>query len=183
MAKRIICDTCSAIKLAYFGNTLFTANTLKSGDLILHQCVFTEIKKWHPTKKGKYKKEIETLEKIRATPGLRVDRKKELAQEVIIRKTRDDLNLSVGKGDITQLVAILLHDLHLVTNDNPFKNLAEAMEVAVFEAELIAFEGIEHKVLTSKQVQDAVDYWEANEEKQASKAVKSKLAKHGVKYK
>lgn len=182
MAQRIICDTCSAIKLAYFGSLLFIPNTLQLGDLVLHQQVFVEMRRWNQSKKEKYKNEIKMLAKIQATSGLRADRRKEEAQEVIIQKTRDFLNLSVGRGDITQLVAILIHDLQLVTNDDPFRFLAEAMEIRVFEAELIVFEGLEQKVLSTEQVRNAVDYWETNEEKQPSKPIKKKLSRYGINY-
>ena len=165
MIPRIVCDTCSAIKLAYLGSMLFAPNTLHLGDLILHQQVFTEVRKWDRSKKEKYKNEIKVLEKVKSTLGLRVDRNKEKVQEIVIQRTRDTLNLSVGRGDITQLVAILIHDLQLVTNDDPFRNLAEALEVTVFEAESIVVEGLEQKILSTNQVQNAINYWEDNEEK------------------
>ena len=179
--NRRVCDTCSAIKLACFGDILFI-NTLPLGDLILHQQVFDEIKKWDKSKKEKYKNEIKTLNKIKATSGLRIDRRKEKAKRVIIRVTRDHLNLAVGEGDINQLVAILIHNLQLVTNDGPFLILAEAMDVRVFEAESIAFEGLEQEVLSTEQVQNAVDYWETNEEKKPSKDTRKKLSHYGINY-
>lgn len=181
MKKRLVCDTCSALKLAEFFD-LFAEDKLSRGKIILHPAIFLELGKWTPEKKLFYEKQIRVLEHVRATPGLRVDAKTYATQEIIIKATRNSLGLSVGKSDIDQLISILCLDLELITNDSPFATLAENLDVIVLSAEDIAIEAFEEKVLTKSQIEDAFKVWKANEEKKPSRAVLKRLAELKLNY-
>jgi len=182
MKKRIICDTCSAIKLASFQQKLFTSGALSQGDVVLHPAVFAEIRKWKPVKKEKYKEQISELNKANSKQNLRPSKDDFETQEIVVKATRDSLGLSVGRADIEQLVSAVFHDLDLITNDSPFGELAEAFDITVYEAEETVLDAINQMVLTVSEVQSAVNDWEANGEKQASKEIQKKLLKVGITY-
>ena len=175
MKKRLVCDTCSALKLAEFPD-LFVDGKLSRGQIILHPAIFLELGKWTPEKKLFYKKQILFLEGVRATPGLRVDARTFATQEIIIKATRNGLGLSVGKSDIDQLVSILCFDLDLITNDSPLANLAENLDVNVLSAEEITIEAYEEQILTKGQIEDAFKIWKNNDEKKPSRAAFKRFA-------
>ena len=181
MKKRIICDTCSAIKLAQFGAEFFSIN-FGSGKIVLHPTLFAEMGKWPKDKKIKYANQIKVLTEVRAEPGLRVDGKAFATQEIIIKATRDALGLSVGKADIDQLISVLAHDLDLITNDAPFMKLAENFEVNVFEAEEIILEAFQKKAIDRKQLESAIETWQSNDEKRPSKSIVKKFAELNFKF-
>ncbi len=183
MKRRIICDTCSAIKLAEFGDLLFHDGKLTQGSIILHPTLFAELKKWHPDKKKKFQEQIQVLNQVKAATGLRLDRQHHESQEVIIRATRDALGLSVGKGDLDQLVSVIYFDLDLITNDSPLASLASNLDVTVFEAEEIVVEALDQKIVTKVAFEAAVIAWEKRDEKRPSKAIIKAMLDRGIKYK
>ena len=126
---RLLTDTCSAMKLLAFGDTLFRAGTLTKGDLLIHPRVFNETRRWPQFKKSKYKTELELLGKIRATPNLRPSSQNETDRlELIILATMDNVGISIGSADRDQLAsAIHFRAAEIVTNDKPFADVAEAL--------------------------------------------------------
>lgn len=166
---RLLTDTCAALKLAAFGITLFESGKLTSGDLVLHPIVFTETKKWLPFKKEKYKAELAILAKVRATPALRPPNEQLETLETIIHSTMDELGLSIGKADREQLASAIHSKIHLVTNDQPFAQVAEALEVNVYSAEKITVEAFSEAVVTKADVIAARARWKTNNEKLPTK--------------
>ncbi len=180
MKRRIICDTCSAIKLAEFGEQFFSGGKLAQGLIILHPTIFAEVKKWRPEKKDKYKAQISVFNQVKAATGLRVDKKNYDSQEIIIKATRNTLGVSVGKSDIDQLISAIHFDLDLITNDSPFAELAGSLEVTVYEAEEIVAEAFEQKILTKTEIEKAFATWKINNEKKPSKEAHKKLTTLGL---
>lgn len=162
---RLLTDTCAAIKLAAFGDKLFKPGALSNGDLILHPRVFNETRKWPPYKKEKYKNELALLGAIKATPGLRPPPDEIETLETIIFSTMDEIGSPIGSADREQLVAAIHAKAEIVTNDGPFTEVAEALEVAVHTAERIVIEAHTQSVLTKTEVIAARKVWAKNEEK------------------
>lgn len=181
MKKRIICDTCSAIKLAQFGAGFFTSVAPVCGKVVLHPVIFRELSKWHPEKKERYKSQIAVLTTVRSEPGIGVTGSAFATQEILIKATRDELGLSVGKADIEQLISALEHDLDLITNDAPLTKLAENFEVTVFEAEEIVLIAFQNKLISSDNLTGAIAVWLANEEKKPSKTILTQFSDLGFK--
>jgi len=162
---RLLTDTCAAIKLVAFGDKLFKPGILSNGDLILHPRVFNETRKWPPYKKEKYKAELALLATIKATSGLRPSVDEIETLETIIFSTMDEIGSPIGAADREQLVAAIHAKAEIVTNDGPFTEVAEALEVVVHTAERIVIEAHTQTVLTKAEVISARKTWEKNEEK------------------
>lgn len=167
---RLLTDTCSAMKLLKFGEKLFKSGILKSGDLVIHPRVFNETNRWPKWKKDKYKNELETLAKIRATPGLRPNSPQQIQRlQDVIFATMESLGTSIGSADRDQLVSAIHAKIGIVTNDAPFAEVAEALDVDVFTAEQMVVEAFAAKQLTKEEVRDARTHWASNNEKRPSR--------------
>lgn len=166
---RLLTDTCAAIKLAAFGDKLFKPGVLSNGDLALHPRVFNETRKWPPYKKEKYKSELALLATVKATPRLRPPSDEIETLETIIFSTMDEIGFPIGAADREQLVAAIYAKAEIITNDGPFTEVAEALEVAVHTAERIAIEAHTQAVLSKAEVTAARKVWEKNEEKPPNK--------------
>jgi hypothetical protein len=162
MRHRLLTDTCAALKLAAFGEALFKPNSLPRGDLILHPLVFSETKKWHPTKKLQFEPEFKVLSLVRSTPGLVTDKKKVQAQVVIIDMTQQNLGTSIGRVDKELLAAILIDgEMGLVSNDAAFCEVAsDGFGLEVVTAEEILLEAMDANLITLAAAQEAVKRWE-----------------------
>ncbi|MCB1215029.1 MAG: hypothetical protein KDK66_06080 [Deltaproteobacteria bacterium] len=174
---RLLTDTCAAIKLLTFGSKLFTPGILRQGDLVLHPRVFRETRKWPPYKKEKYKAELAQLNKIKATAGLMLplDKKETLGR--LIFATMDEIGSPIGAADRDQLAAAIYHQMEIITNDSPFSQVAEALEVFVHTAESIVIEAYRQSVLTKEEVKAARELWIKNEEKLPSQEDQKELRK------
>lgn len=166
---RLLTDTCAAIKLVAFGDKLFKAGVLSNGDLILHPRVFNETRKWPPYKKEKYKSELAMLASIKATSGLRPPAGEIETLETIIFSTMDEIGSPIGAADREQLVAAIHAKAEIVTNDGPFTEVAEALDVVVHTAERIVIEAHGQAVLGKEEIRIARSTWEKNNEKSASR--------------
>ena len=133
---KLITDTCSIIKLLALDDRFFAPGAISLGDLIVHSRAHREIRKIDLAKKNKYEREFALLKSMKKsdTP-LSVPRKDSEPVTEIARTTVDVKGLSVGPGDIEQLVSAHHHGHHLVTDDRPFEELAKIMEVPVFRSE------------------------------------------------
>lgn len=173
---RLLTDTCSAIKLLALGNKLFAPNALSRGDLIIHPRVFNETRKWPSYKKTKYNAELTLLNSIRSTPNLRPANPNEVENlQTIITATMEQIGLSIGSADIDQLTSAIYVKAEIVTNDAPFAEVAEALDVSVHTAERILIEAYEQGVITKNELIVAEKKWIANNEKPPSNADRKRL--------
>lgn len=172
---RLLTDTCAAIKLVAFGDKLFKSGVLSNGDLVLHPRVFNETKKWPPYKKEKYKVELAQLAQIKATTGLRPPADEFDILESLIFSTMDEIGSPIGAADREQLASAIHAKSEIVTNDTPFTDVAEALEVIVHTAERIVIEAHSQSIVTKEEVIAARLIWEKNEEKAPTKEEKKIL--------
>jgi hypothetical protein len=166
--SRLLTDTCSALKLLAL-EKLFKPGSLPLGDLILHPRVFNETKRWDAAYKSKYKDELESMGRIRATTDLRPPDKSFQRHRMVIQRTIDEQGVSVGRADVEQLASVIHFDLKLVTNDRPFSEVAVALDVEVFTAEQILIEAVREKTVTIDEAKLALKRWETNKEKPPSR--------------
>lgn len=167
---KLITDTCSAIKLLAFGNKLFASGVLPSGDLVFHSRVFRETRKWPTYKKDKYKTELQVLAQIgNKGANLAVSKKDSDAHAVVVVATKIAFNLSVGQGDIEQLISAIHHDHAIVTDDGHFGQLVEHMDVNGYDAEDIVLEALGAGVVIQQEVDQVKAIWHKNGEKMQGK--------------
>lgn len=174
---RILTDTCAAIKLLAFGDKLFKSGVLTNGDLVLHPRVFNETRKWPPYKKEKYKVELAQLTQIKATTGLRPPSDEFEIIESLIFSTMDEIGSPIGSADREQLASAIHSKSEIVTNDTPFTDVAEALEIVVHTAERIVIEAHSQSVITKMEIIAARKTWEGNDEKPPSREEKKELDK------
>ena len=162
---RLITDTCAAIKLVAFGDKLFRPGVLKNGDLVLHPRVFNETRRWPPYKKAKYKTELDQLQKIKAAVGLKPPADEVESLSTIISSVMDEMGTSIGSADREQLISAVFNNAEIVTNDMPFTEVAEAMDVTVHTAERIVIDACTQGVISKAEVKVARALWVKNGEK------------------
>lgn len=167
---KLITDTCSAIKLLAFGDKLFRPGVIQSGDLVIHSRVFRETSKWDKTKKQKYKVELALLAQIgNKGQSFAVPRSDSDAYLEILKATIEANSLSVGPGDMEQLISAIYHQHHIITDDGHFNKLVGIMDIGIFDAEDIVLEAKELNVLTQAEINQAKILWKKNNEKMLGK--------------
>lgn len=169
MPKRLLTDTCSALKLLALGDKLFQACGLPLGDLIIHPRVIRETNKWDAARRAKYREEFAVLQKLPIAADVVPAQKSLDRQRLIIETTIDEEGLSVGKADIDQLASVICFHLGLVTNDQPFADVASILDVEVFTAEKVVAEALRTNILARDEVKKAQVRWKTNGEKPPSK--------------
>ena len=160
---RLLTDTCSALKLAALGISIFQKGTLPSGDLILHPALFRETKKWKPARKALYKTEFSILAQVKAEPNLRSSGHDLDVQVEIVQLTAEVLGKTIGKVDREKLGTVLLHDdIELVTNDLSMQAVAEELDVTTYTAESIICEAVSAGIISLPDAQAALNQWKKN---------------------
>lgn len=177
MKPSLITDTCSLMKLLYFGDLFFRSNFLSRGTLVIHPVVYNETRKWPPIVKNKFAKELAALDGLSATPNLNPNEEDARYYKTIIQKLLDHNGLNVGRADITQLMAALHCQYALITNDGPLTHLASSLDVSIFEAEEMALEALIEEKITASSLQDAVNYWDERGEKRPKKLLQKRLSR------
>jgi len=173
---RLLTDTCSAMKLLAIGDKLFKAGVLKGGDLVLHPRVFAETRKWPVFKKEKYKDELFILHKMKQPTGLRPPSRAEAERlESIVVATMDELERPIGSADRDQIAAAIFGDSEIVTNDDAFAEVAEALDITAHIAEEIVIAAHEEGVLSKEEVAVIRKKWQQNGEKVAPPNIEKKL--------
>jgi len=178
---RLLTDTCSLMKLLAAGDKLFASKALQIGDLVVHPVVFNETRKWHKTKKEKYKNELSTLNEVKSTSGIRVSGTLKSINEKTIRLTADEIEKAIGNADIEKISSAMVHGMSLITNDGPMAEIAEILEIEVWTAEQIVIEALECKVLSKSEVESLIKLWASRNEKAPSKKDKGSFQKLGIK--
>ncbi len=183
MKPSLITDTCSLMKLLYFGDLFFRSNFLSRGTLIIHPVVYNETRKWPPIVKDKFAKELAILERLSATPNLNPSEEDARYNRIVIQRLIDESGLNVGRADITQLMAALHCQYALITNDGPLTQIASSLDINIFEAEEIALEALIEEKITASSLQDAINYWDEHGEKRPKKSLQKRLSKDfGISY-
>lgn len=179
---KLLTDTCSLMKLLAAGEKLFEESSLEAGCLLVHPVVFNETRRWHKTKKKKYKSELDLLNKIKSTSGIRVSGHIKIINEKLIYQTADNLEKIIGSADAEQISSAMNHDMCLVTNDGPMSDVASALEVEVWTAEQVLVEAIRSKVIFKNEANKLVNLWRQRNEKPPTKKDRHELESFGVKF-
>ena len=87
----------------------------------------------------------------------------------------DQIGKPIGSADRDQIASAIYSSAEIVTNDGPFTEVAEALEVTVHSAELIVIEAFSQGILTKDQVKKARELWKLNGEKPPSTIDKKEL--------
>ncbi len=161
MKKRLLADTCSAIKLATFGDRCFQKGKLSRGDIVVHPLVQRQIKGFHPDKKKRLSQELAALKSIRAEPNLTQSGDVFSGIQETIRLMEDQLNIPIGRDD-RQLIATALFydDMAIITND--YKTLtpvAVSLEVTLLTAEDIVVEAVNDGLISIEEAMDGISHW------------------------
>src|SRR5271170_6079485 len=112
MAKRLLTDACAAIRLLGLGDRLFKKGILPAGDLVFHQKIFQETRKWKPATKTKYAREFQLLHGsgFRPDPALRVEPNDLATQIKVISATESEIGASLSLADKEQLASAIYHE-------------------------------------------------------------------------